>query len=322
MNKTKMKTNPATAKPVYIGVDVAKAELVVDCQDMIRRFENNDKGIARLLKSVSKISSVAHLVCEATAGYEQDLALTALSKGIRISIIPAQRPRSLAKSAGKFAKSDPADARLLSKYGFVHEPKPLMPKDRARLQLDALMRARGELMDSLQRELNRTEHHRCPVVMALFKELVATYRRQIKTIDTAIAKLVAEDAVLSGAEAILRKVAGVGPQTSRALLAFMPELGHIGRRSAAALAGLAPYDRDSGKMRGKRHIQGGRSQVRRSLHMAAVVASRHNSELKKFYDRLIEAGKPFKVAIVAVTRKLLVYLNAQMAKFLEKPVAI
>lgn len=322
MNKTNMKTPTTPATPVYFGVDVAKAELVADCQGTIRRFENNPKGVALLLKAVSKATPVPHLVCEATAGYEQPLALAALSKGIRISIVPPQRVRSLAKSSGKFAKSDPIDARLLSHYGTVNTPEPSKPKDPARQQLDHLMRARSELMESLQREMNRSEHHACPRVVKIFKSLAATYQKQIRALDTAIAKLVASDPGLSGADAVLRKVTGVGPQTSRSLLAFMPELGLVGRRSAAALAGLAPYDRDSGRVKGKRHIQGGRSQVRRSLHMAAVVASSHNPELKKFYDRLMQAGKPFKVAIVAVTRKLLVYLNSQMAKFLEIPVAV
>lgn len=129
------------------------------------------------------------------------------------------------------------------------------------------------------------------------------------------------DPVLAGADAMLREVKGVGPQTSRTLLAFLPELGRVGRRAIAALVGVAPYDRDSGKTKGRRFIQGGRAHVRSVLHMAAVVAARHNPVLKAFYQRLREAGKPFKVAIVAVTRKLLLHLNPRMAVFLGNPLA-
>lgn len=322
MNETNMKTLPQTASSVHLGVDVAKAELVADCHGIIHRFENNPKGIASLLKAAAQPGVDIHLVCEATGGYEQAFAAAAALNGIPISVIPPQRVRSFAKSSGRLAKSDPIDARLLSRYGTVHQPKPLAPRDPARRRLDALMRARAELMDSLQRELNRTEHHTDPIVLRIHKDLTARYRKHIKALDEEAARLVAADPGLNGADAVLRNVIGIGGQTSRSLLAFLPELGHIGRRAAAALAGLAPYDRDSGKKTGRRFIQGGRRQVRRSLHMAAVVAARRNPVLKAFYQRLRDAGKPFKIAIVAVTRKLLVHLNALMTKYLENSVAV
>lgn len=322
MNETNMNTLPQTSAPVHLGVDVAKTELVADCHGSIRRFENNPKGIAGLIKAVTKNGLTIHLICEATAGYEQLLVAAATRQGVRISVILPQRIRNFAKSLGLLAKSDPIDAFLLSRYGCHAQPEPLQPKAPALQQLDAILRARAELMDSLQRELNRAEHHTSPVVIRIHKDLIARCRKHIKTLDEEASRLIAKDKHLSQAEAVLREVTGVGSQTSRALLAFMPELGRIGRRSAAALAGLAPYDRDSGKTRGKRYIQGGRCQIRRSLHMAAVVAARRNPVLKEFYQRLRAAGKPFKVAIVAVTRKLLVYLNARMAKFLKIPVAV
>lgn len=322
MNETNMTTLPQTTPPVHLGVDVAKAELVADCHGTIRRFENNPKGIALLIKAIARPDAIIHLVCEATAGYEQALVAAAQFKEIRISVIPPQRVRSFAKSLGLLAKSDPLDAFLLSRYGRHAQPEPMLPKVPALQQLDALLRARAELMDSLQRELNRAEHHTSPTVIRIHKDLVARYRKHIKALDDEASRLIAKDADLSKAESVLREVVGVGGQTSRFLLAFMPELGRIGRRSAAALAGLAPYDRDSGKMKGKRYIQGGRSQVRRSLHMAAVVAARRNPVLKAFYQRLRDAGKPFKVAIVAVTRKLLIHLNTIMAKFLENQVVV
>ncbi len=324
MNETNMKTLTQTTPVVHLGVDVAKDELVADCHGTVHRFENDPKGIARLFKAITKTGVTLHLVCEATAGYERPLVDAAFSRNIRISVIPPQRVRSFAKSGGLLAKSDPLDAVLLSSYGAAHAAKikPLSPKSAICRKLDDLMKARGELMDSMHRERNRAEHHQCPLVLRIFKNLEKQYAKQIKEIDAAVTKLVAGDPDLSRADAKLREVTGVGCQTSHSLLAFMPELGCVGRRSAAALAGLAPYNRDSGKKQGKRFIQGGRCQVRRSLHMAAMVGARHNPVLKEFYQKLLKAGKPFKVAIVAVTRKLLIHLNSIMAKIFENPVAV
>jgi len=155
----------------------------------------------------------------------------------------------------------------------------------------------------------------------MFKALIARMEKQIAMIDERCAALIEADSMLSRADALLREVACVGPQVSRTLLAFLPELGHVGRRAIAALTGLAPYDRDSGKMQGKRFIQGGRAQVRRVLYMAAVVAIRHNPILSDFYKRLRAEGKPGKVAVVAVARKLIMHLNTKMAGLLKNPVA-
>lgn len=316
-----MKTLPQSNPRVHFGVDVAKAELVLDLSGTIHRFANEPKSIAKLIKTICRTSASPHLVCEATGGYEQPLAIAAARLRIPISIVQPQRVRAFAKGIGLRAKSDPIDAALLSRFGVATSPQPTMAKEPAVAELDALMRFRAEMIDSLQREINRAEHHTCPAVIRIHKDVVERYRKHIKTLDKAAAALVAKDEALSKTDAMLQEVIGVGGQTSRALLAFLPELGHGGRRPIAALAGLAPYDRDSGKATGKRFIQGGRAQVRRVLHMAAVVATRHNPVLKAFYQRLRLAGKPFKVAIVAVTRKLLIHLNTKMAHFLKNPVA-
>jgi transposase len=321
--QTNMNILPDTKPSVHLGVDVAKAELVLDCLGVIRTFSNDAKGIASLLKAISKATPTPHLVCEATGGYERALVGAAVVKAIRISVVQPQRVRAFAKSLGRLAKSDPLDAAMLSRYGTHACPKPLEPKDSNRQKLDDLMRARAELIDSQQRELNRAEHHiGSTLLVGIHKDLAARYRKHIESIDATAALLIAADENLSKAAEVLREVVGVGPQTSRALLAFLPELGRIGRRSIAALVGVAPYDHDSGKMKGRRYIQGGRAQVRRVLHMAAVVAARRNPVLKAFYEHLREAGKPFKVAIVAVARKLIIHLNTRMAIFLKNPVAI
>jgi len=319
--RTHMKTLPENRPLVHLGVDVAKDELVLDCHGAIRRFPNQPKGIAALLRAVAKLPLTAHLVCESTGGYEKPLVQASLLAGTRISVVPSQRPRHFAKSIGKLAKSDPVDAANLSRYGSYARPEPMSPRDPSRQQLDDLMRARAALLDSLLRETNRGEHSACKFVKAIHKDLIARFRKHLASLDVRIAELIRSDEDLSKADAKLREVSGVGDQTSRALLAFLPELGHVGRRAIAALAGLAPYDNDSGKFKGKRFIQGGRNQIRRALYMAALTASRFNPHLAAFYQSLLKAGKPPKVALVAVARKLLVHLNSLIARLLQNPVA-
>ena len=316
-----MKTVPHSQCVVHHGVDVAKTALVIDCSGSIKRLGNHAKGIAGLLAAAGKSEGVPHLVCEATGGYEQAMAKAALRAGVRISVVPPQRVRNFAKSLGRIAKSDPIDAKVITRFGQVTDPQPLQAKDSGRQKLDELLRARVELLDSQQRERNRLEHHSDPAIQRMFKALIARMEKQIAMIDERCAALIEADSTLSRADALLREVACVGPQVSRTLLAFLPELGHVGRRAIAALTGLAPYDRDSGKMQGKRFIQGGRAQVRRVLYMAAVVAIRHNPILSDFYKRLRAEGKPGKVAVVAVARKLIMHLNTKMAGLLKNPVA-
>lgn len=305
---------------VHLGVDVAKAELVADFQGKIRRFKNDATGISALLKASARIPA-AHLVCEATAGYERQLAAAAMDKSIPVSIVQPLRVREFARAHGHLAKSDPLDAALLTRFGNSVQPKALQPKDELRQELDDIMRTRAELIDSMQRELNRAEHHVCKMVIRIHKNLAATYAKHIAALDAKAAAVIAADEALKQADALLRTVSGVGPQTSRSLLAFLPELGHAGRRAIASLAGVAPFDRDSGKFKGKRFIRGGRGQVRKALYMASLSAVRHNAILKAIYKRLRASGKRAKVAIVAVMRHLLIHLNSIMAKFLGNPLA-
>jgi len=316
-----MNTIPAIPSPVHIGVDVAKDELVADLAGSTARFANHPHGIAALLRAALQCSPAACLVCEATGGYEQALATACFKAGMPVCIVPAQRPRHFAKALGIRAKNDPCDAALLSRFGSQTLPQPARAKDRARKELESLMRARGELLDSLARENNRNEHHSHPLACKLAKSRIARLEKDIAEIDAAASEVIAGDPLLARADVLLRGVTGVSHQSSRALLAFMPELGTLNRREIASLAGLAPFDRDSGNKQGKRFIQGGRARVRSTLHMAGVSASRFNKVLAPVYRKLREAGKPFKVAVTAITRKLLVYLNSIMADFLKNQIA-
>jgi len=319
--RTDMNTIPAILPVVHIGVDVAKTELVADLAGSICRFANHPKGIAALLRAATRCATNVCLVCEATAGYEQLMATACFKAGVPICIVPPQRPRHFARALGLHAKSDPVDAALLSRFGSQTGPVPVRPKDRSRQELESLMRARGELIDSLARENSRHEHHAHPLALKLAKARIVALKKDIAFIDKAAAAVIAADPLLAQADALLRQVTGVSHQSSRALLAFMPELGTLNRREIAALAGLAPYDRDSGNKQGKRFIQGGRKRVRSTLHMAGTSAARFNKVLAPAYRKLREAGKPFKVAITAITRKLLVHLNSIMAEFLKNQVA-
>lgn len=314
--------NLIEASPVvHLGVDVAKAELVADLNGAIRCFVNDAKGIASLLKAAARIPGAPHLVCEATAGYERPLAAAAMAANIPVSVVQPRRVREFARAHGRLAKSDPLDAAILSRFGSSVKPPPLQPKDKTRQQLDEIMRSRAELIDSMQREINRSEHHTSALVARIHKDLATRYAKHIAALDAKAAELIAADAALAEDDAALRAVSGVGVQTSRTLLAFLPELGHVGRRTIASIAGLAPYDQDSGTHKGKRFIQGGRSQVRKVLYMAAIVAARHNPVLKEFYQRLRAAGKSGKVAIIAVARRMLVHLNSIIAEKAKLPVA-
>lgn len=317
-----MNTLPQSNPRVHLGVDVAKTELVVDLYGTTRRFQNKPKGIDALLAAIAKPDVQPHLVCEATGGYERPLVAACVSHSIPISVIQPQRVRHFAKAHGQRAKSDPIDAALLSRYGAQTQPIALTPKDETRQKLDELMRVRAQFIESKLREENQAEHDVLPEIIRSRKGVVHYYEKQIAKLDAAAAQLIAADDQLASIDALLRQVKGVGHQTSRALLAFLPELGRINRRAIASLVGLAPYNWDSGHMKGKRFIQGGRGQIRKVLHMAAVVASRFNPILKAFYERLMAAGKCFKVAIVAVSRKLLIHLNHLMANFLKKQVAV
>lgn len=318
--QTSMNTILQSEPPVHIGVDVAKAELVCDLNGSIKRYPNTSAGISRFLRSAAAIPG-AHIVCESTGGYDKPLIQSALQSGIPASSVPPQRVREFAGSIGVKAKNDPRDAAVISHFAAQAKPVSAVLLSASRRKLDALMRFRAELIESLHRESCRHDHHDDPLVSRLAKARIARLEKDIETVNEAAAAVIAADPELARADARLREISGIGVQTTRTLLAFLPELGTTGRRRIASLAGLAPFDNDSGQTKGRRYIQGGRAAVRKTLHMAALSAARHNEVLKPVYLRLRQAGKPFKVAIVAITRKLLIHLNSIMADLIKIPLA-
>jgi transposase len=289
---------------VYVGVDVSKAWLDVAWAGRSRRFANNKSGSSALMKWIKQ--SPVHLICEASGGYERGLLDAAEQNAIKLSLVQANRVRQYARAAGILAKTDKVDARVLCAFGSAMQPKPLAPLSAQQKQLREWETQRRHLSRLLVAEQNRLAQLNAKELQRLARRLLAALKKQIAAIDARIAALIAQDQKLDEKAQKLTAIVGVGTRTAVLLLAQMPELGTLNR---AQVAGLAPFNRDSGTLRGKRAIFGGRRALRCGLYMAALVAARHNRILRDFYQRLRTKGKPHKVALTAVMRKLLLALN-------------
>jgi transposase len=292
---------------VYVGVDVSKAYLDVAWAERSRRFANNKSGLSALMKWIRQ--SPVHLICEASGGYERGLLEAAEQKAIKLSLVQANRVRQYARAAGVLAKTDKVDARVLCAFGTAMQPKPLASLSMQQKQLRELEAQRRHLSRMVVSEQNRLAQLKNKQLQRLTRSLLATLKRQMAAIDARIAAVIVQDQTLDEKAQKLTAIVGVGRRTAVLLLAQMPELGTLNRAQAAALAGLAPFNRDSGTLRGKRTIFGGRRALRCGLYMAALVAARHNRILRDFYQHLRTKGKPHKVALTAVMRKLLLALN-------------
>jgi transposase len=293
---------------VYVGVDVSKASLDVAWADRSRRFANNKKGLSALMKWIKQ--SPVHLICEASGGYERGLLDVAEQNAIKLSLVQANRVRQYARAAGILAKTDEVDARVLCAFGNAMQPKSLAPLSVQQKQLRELETQRRHLSRMLVAEQNRLAQLNDKELQRLTRRLLAVLKKQMAAIDVRIATLIAQDQSLDQKAQKLTAIVGVGTRTAVLLLAQMPELGTLNRAQVAALAGLAPFNRDSGTLRGKRTIFGGRRALRCGLYMAALVAARHNRIPARFLSASLRTkGKPHKVALTAVMRKLLLALN-------------
>ncbi|MEO6334086.1 MAG: IS110 family transposase [Pyrinomonadaceae bacterium] len=301
----------------FIGIDVAKDNLEVFNDLSLQRVEcpNKTRDLERLAKDLKKISP--HLiVMEATGGYETPAA-TAFSKaGLPYAIVFPRRVRQLAHGLGMIAKNDQVDARVIAYYGRVGgiQPKPLESNELRELQ--ALTTRRSQLVQMRQMEQNRldTTH---PSMRKTIKEHITWLSRRIEKLNKEIDRQIEQSKVWKEKRELLMSVPGVGPVLASTLITDLPELGVLSNRRIAALVGVAPFDRDTGKSRGLRFCKGGRNSVRRVLYMATICAARFNPVIKTFYDRLCEKGKRKKVAHIACARKMLVILNAMTRDSLE-----
>jgi transposase len=303
-----MQTIPVT---VYAGVDVAKASLQLHLQGRQAEFANQPAGLAQLCQQLKTIPHV-HVVCEATGGYERLLVQAMHQAQIPVSVTNPAHVRAAAQAQGKRAKTDRIDAALLTDYGQRYQPKPTPPTSSSQDQLVALTQWLTQLVQAQAMAKTQAEHHEAAFVRARHTKLMAHFKSQIAAVEKQIRALLAQDAQLQQRVDCLDQIKGVGPRTAWLVLAHMPELGQLNRQEVAALAGLAPWTRESGTMKGMRCIGGGRPEVRLALYMAALCAARCNPVLLPFYQRLRDKDKPAKVALIAVMRKLLVYMNHQL----------
>lgn len=295
----------------YLGLDVSKAKIDTFCQVLKHGNVSNDpSGHRRLIKALSKLSGPVHAIIEPTGGYEKRLAAALREAGIAVSLVNPRQARDFARAQGKLAKTDRIDARVLADFGAAMRPEPTPPPTAQMEELAALVRRREQLGEMLIAEQNRQEHTDDKVVAKLIKQHVAMLKGQIESVDAAIERLVDSDDDLGGKVRRLQEVKGVGRLSAVKVLAELPELGTLNQKQTAAIAGLAPINHDSGTLRGKRFTGGGRPALRKALYMPALVAARHNQTLRALYLRLIEKGKPKKVALTAVMRKLIIMLNA------------
>lgn len=293
---------------VYAGLDIAKASLQLHLQSKSFDLANTAEGQAQLIKRLAAIHGV-HVICEATGGYERAVVAALHAASIPVSVINPARVRQFARASGELAKTDPIDAAVLTAFGQAFAPAPAEPRTPVEIKLAALVTRRVQLLELRVAEEQRAATCGDLELRRLFTPWLAQMEKQIAKVEALIAGLLKAQVPLAAQVQRLDDIMGVGRLTAVMVLATLPELGTLNRRQAAALAGLCPYNRDSGQWAGKRCISGGRAEVRRALYMAALSASRSNHLLNPFYDRLIAAGKPAKVALTAVMRKLIVLMN-------------
>jgi transposase len=294
----------------HVGVDTSKDWLDVEILETAERLRvsNDQAGWARLIQRLAG-GAIAAVGIEATGGYERGVVLAMLKADLPVRRINPYRLRRFAQAAGIKAKNDRIDAGMIARFVASLPTRPV-EHDPVVDNLAELVSARRQLSDELTRVGNQLELVRNSLVRRLKLRRIAALKAQILLLDKQAALAVAADPRLAEKDRLMRSLSGVGPVFSHAVLAFMPELGRLTRTEAASLLGVAPFDHDSGRLRGLRCIDGGRQALRNVAYMAALSASRHNPHLSAFYQRLRAKGKKPKVALVAVMRKLIVLLNA------------
>lgn len=296
---------------VFVGVDISKNSLDVyrpDTEELIK-IDNSETAVAGLCRQLQRKKRSLIVVMEATGGYETLLVNQLALHDLKAAVVNPRRVRDFAKGVGRDAKTDPIDAKILSKYGEVVSPKPMAVRSEHEQKHGALVARRNQLLELINQENNRLKQSWDEDAKQSIRDVLEVLKKQLKSIDLQLASMLKADTKNQRTIEILQSVKGVGPVMVSTLIAELPELGRLNRAEVAKLVGVAPINRDSGKKSGKRFIGGGRGQVRRVLYMATLVAIRHNEKLKAFYHHLKSNGKESKVAIVACMRKLITILN-------------
>jgi transposase len=296
----------------FVGIDVGKETLEVALYDQagIRSFANTPEGHEELLAYLQPLSPTL-IVLEASGGFELEAMLALMRQGLPVSVVNPARVRNFAKAHGFMAKTDPIDAQLLAHFAYSVRPRARSLQSEQETQLKNLVRRRRQLVAMLTMEKNRRSST-SPRLKESLQKHIKWLQAEVDELTSQIAELVQTLPEWREKEQILQSVPGIGPVNAATLLAELPELGTTSRQKIAALAGVAPYNRDSGKKHGRRKTGGGRSGVRSTFYMACLSATKHNPVIKRFYERLIARGKETKVALTACMRKLLSILNAML----------
>jgi transposase len=296
---------------LFVGLDVSKARLDVCCRPggTAWHVPNDPDGIAALVARLRELAPTL-VVLEATGGYEIPAAAELAAAEVPVAVVNPRQVRDFAKAVGRLAKNDRLDAAVLAHFADAVRPQPRPLPDAQVRSLDALLTRRRQLLGMLVMERNRLGSCADAAVRADLEAHVAWLSERLINSEKELSEAVRSSPAWREKDELLRSIKGIGPVASRTLLAGLPELGQVTGKQAAALAGLAPFDDDSGTRRGARHVRGGRACVRSALYLAALSAARHNPALKAFAARLREKGKKAKVVLTAVARKLLVLANA------------
>ena len=304
-------------EPRFVGIDVSRAQLDVAVRPTGKRWvlPYDETGIEGLIPQIVDLEP-ALVLLEATGGLELPLVAALAAAALPVVVVNPRQVRDFAKATGTLAKTDTLDAGVLAHFADAVRPEVRPLQDAATQVLNSLTARRHQVMTMLVSEKNRLGTASGAVspraVSPRIEAHIAWLEQELSDLDKGLRQTLRPSPVWREKDDLLRTVPGVGPQLSLTLLAHLPELGTLDRKQIAALVGVAPYNRDSGTRRGKRAVWGGRSRVRAVLYMGALAASRHNPAIRDFYQRLLAAGKPKKVALVASMRKLLVTLNAML----------
>jgi transposase len=299
-------------KAHFVGIDVSKdtLDMAVLGKRSIEQFANTKKGIAKLVRQMHQLNPKL-IVVEATGGYEQALVLTLFEADLPVALVSPQRVRQYAKAKGLLAKTDKLDAHILADFGKHIQPRLFVAKSEERKRLSDLVARRNQLNTMLQAEKNRLRTSSVEVKNSL-QRVMACLKAEMQELDAQIREFMKTHEDFGEQEKLLRTAKSVGRVTAATLLADLPELGQLDRKQIAALVGVAPMNKDSGKKRGYRKTQGGRPDVRCTLYMSTLSGIQHNPVIQAQYNQLVKRGKEKKVAITACMRKMLTILNAMM----------
>ena len=298
--------------PVFVGIDVAQAHLDLAVRPTTETWQvpNTDAAFPDLIARLRALAPTL-IVLEATGGYEHAVLSAVAAAGLPIVAVNPRQVRDFAKAFGILAKTDQIDAAILALFAERVRPAVRALPDADTAELAALLARRRQLLDMLTAERHRLAQAR-PAVRRSLQQHIHWLEQRVHDFDDDLSRRIRRSPVWRAKEDLLRSAPGIGPVVARTLLAALPELGRLPRRPLAALVGLAPFNRDSGRHRGRRCIWGGRRTVRAALYMATLVATRHNPAIRACYQRLLTAGKPTKVALTVCMHKLLTILNAMV----------